>query len=177
MKALTFECVISYSNVSIYVLSRKYTLVDTCISIYKHKLPMSYNEASWSYKQVHGIVVCYTVWHCTYTCNSWSPFWVNTCLRYIPANWSEGCIVPLNNKGDTDDVCNNRGITLLSTFGKPFTKVLNDRLNVWAEKYHVYIEAQACFRQHMGTVDNSFVFHGLITHIYLKTRKHYTLHL
>jgi len=23
-----------------------------------------------------------------------------------------------------------------------FTKVLNDRLNVWAEKCHVYIEAQ-----------------------------------
>ena len=73
--------------------------------------------------------------------------------------------MPLNNKGDTDDVCNNRGITLLSTFGKLFTKVLNDRLNVWAEKYHVYIEAQAGFRQHMDTVDNMFVFHGLITHI------------
>ena len=63
------------------------------------------------------------------------------------------------------------------TFGKLFTKVLNDRLNVWAEKYHVYIEAQAGFRQHMGTVDNNFVFNGLITHIYLITRKHYTLHL
>jgi len=43
-------------------------------------------------------------------------------------------------------VCNYRGITLLSTFGKPFTKFLNDRLNVWAEKYHVYIEAQVGFR-------------------------------
>jgi len=33
-------------------------------------------------------------------------------------------------------------------------KVLNDRLNVWAEKYHVYIEAHAGVGQHMGTVDN-----------------------
>jgi len=45
---------------------------------------------------------------------------------------------------------------MLSTFGKIFTKVLNDRLNVWAEMYHVYIEAQAGFRQHMGTVDVDF---------------------
>jgi len=40
-------------------------------------------------------------------------------------------------KGDTDDVGNYRGITLLSTVGKLFTKVLNYRLNVWAETYHV----------------------------------------
>jgi len=50
-------------------------------------------------------------------------------------------------------------------------KVLNDRLNVWAKRYHVYIEAQAGFRQHLGTVDNNFVFYGPITHL------HYTLHL
>ena len=38
-------------------------------------------------------------------------------LRYFPADWSEGFIVPLHKKGDTDDVCNYRGITLLSTYG------------------------------------------------------------
>ena len=53
-------------------------------------------------------------------------------LRYFPADWSEGFIVPLHKKGIlmmfvTIDVCNYRGITLLSNFGKPFTKVLNDR--------------------------------------------------
>jgi len=48
-------------------------------------------------------------------------------LRYFLADWSEGFIVSLHKKGDTDDVCNYRGITLLSTFGKLFTKVLNDR--------------------------------------------------
>jgi len=77
-------------------------------------------------------------------------------LRYFPADWSEGFIVPLHKKGDTDDVGNYRGITLLSTFGKLFSEVLNDRLHVWAEKYHVYIETHAGFRQHMGTVNNMF---------------------
>ena len=46
--------------------------------------------------------------------------------------------------------------TLVSTFGQLFTKVLTDRLNVLAEKYHVYIEAQAGFRQHIGAVDDIF---------------------
>jgi hypothetical protein len=60
---------------------------------------------------------------------------------------------------------NYRGITLLSTMGKLFTKVLNNRLTYWAENYNVYIEAQAGFRKNMGTVDNIFVLHGVINHV------------
>ena len=59
---------------------------------------------------------------------------------------------------------NYRGITLLSTFGKLFTRILNNRLNEWAETYHVYIEAQSGFRRQLGTIDNVFVLHGLIKH-------------
>ena len=33
-------------------------------------------------------------------------------LRYFPADWSEGFIVPLHKKADTDDVGNYRGIIL-----------------------------------------------------------------
>ena len=60
---------------------------------------------------------------------------------------------------------NYRGITLFSTLGKLFTKILNSRLTDWAENYGVYVEAQAGFRSKMGTIDNIFVLHGLITHI------------
>ena len=63
----------------------------------------------------------------------------------------------------------------ISTFGKLFTKVLNDRLNVWVEKYHVYIEAQAGFRQHMGNVDTICVCHGLITHLLNNKKTLYTV--
>ena len=49
--------------------------------------------------------------------------------------------------------------------GKLFTRVLNTRLTGWAENYQVYIEAQAGFRSNMGTTDNIFVLHGLITHL------------
>lgn len=57
-----------------------------------------------------------------------------------------------------------REITLLSILGKLFTRILNNRLNKWAENYNVYVEAQAGFREHMGAVDNIFVLDGLITH-------------
>jgi len=86
-------------------------------------------------------------------------------LGYFPDSWSEGYIVPLHKKGSVNEVNNYRGITLLSTLGKLFTRVLNNRLGEWAENYSVYIEAQAGFRANMGTTDNIFVLHGLVNHM------------
>ena len=67
-------------------------------------------------------------------------------VSYFPDSWSEGFIVPLHKKGSKYEVENYGGITLLSTIGKVFTRILNNRLDGWAEKYHIYIEAQAGFR-------------------------------
>ena len=78
---------------------------------------------------------------------------------YFPQEWTEGHIVPIFKKGDVNEVSNYRVITLHSTIGKLFTRVLNDRLNSWAENYSIYIEAQAGFRKHMTTVDNIFLPH------------------
>ena len=57
---------------------------------------------------------------------------------------------------------NYRGITLLTVFGKLFSRVLNNRLDNWAEEYNVYIQAQAGFRARLSTVDNIFVLHGVV---------------
>ena len=92
---------------------------------------------------------------------------------YFPSKWTEGFIVPLHKKGDVNLVENYRGITLLSTLGKLFSRILNNRLVEWAEEYSVYVEAQAGFRKHMGTVDNVFVLHGLITHLLNENKKLY----
>ena len=83
---------------------------------------------------------------------------------HFPTAWSEGLIVPLHKKGDVNSVENYRGITLLSTLGKLFTRVLNNRLTWWAEAYGVYIEAQAGFRPKYSTIDNLFNFDGVISH-------------
>ena len=84
-------------------------------------------------------------------------------IGHFPEAWSEGHVIPLHKKGSINNVENYRGITLLSTLGKLFTRVLNNRLTLWAESYGVYVEAQAGFRSNMSTVDNIFVLHGLIS--------------
>ena len=60
---------------------------------------------------------------------------------------------------------NYRGITLLSAFGKLFTRLSNNHLTSWAKNYAVLIEAQAGFREHMCTADYIYVVHGLMTHL------------
>ena len=85
-------------------------------------------------------------------------------MGYFPKEWSEGFIIPLHKKGSINEAENYRGITLLSALGKLFSRMINNRLSEWAEHYYVLIEAQAGFRPGMGTVDNIFVLHGLITH-------------
>ena len=71
-------------------------------------------------------------------------------IGYFPESWSEGYIIPIFKKGDKEEPSNYRGITLLSTVGKLFTRILNNRLNEWAEEYNVYVEAQAGFRRKHG---------------------------
>ena len=90
---------------------------------------------------------------------------------HFPEVWSEGYVVPIHKKGKLDDVNNFRGTTLLSTLGKLFTRVLNDRLTTWAEEYYVYIEAQAVFRANISTTDNVFVLHCIINHMLRSNKK------
>lgn len=90
---------------------------------------------------------------------------------YFPDDWSVGEVIPLHKKGDKNNVDNYRGITLLSNLGKLFTRILNNRLTIWAENYSIYIEAQAGFRENMCTSDNIFVLHGLITHFLNNNKK------
>ena len=94
-------------------------------------------------------------------------------MGYFPETWSDGYVIPLHKKGSINDVNNYRGITLLSTLGKLFTRLINNRLSDWAENYSVLIEAQAGFRPDMGTVDNIFVLHGLISHFLNRGKKLY----
>ena len=94
-------------------------------------------------------------------------------IGYFPENWSDGFIIPVFKKGDKNEVSNYRGITLLSTVGKLFTRILNNRLNDWADQYNVYVEAQAGFRKNMGTVDNIFILNCLITHCLNKNERLY----
>ena len=85
-------------------------------------------------------------------------------IGYFPERWAEGHIIPIFKKGNRNEASNYRGITLLSIIGKLFTRILNNRLNTWADKYSIYVEAQAGFRKGMSTTDNIFTLNNLITH-------------
>ena len=86
----------------------------------------------------------------------------------FPTSWSEGIIIPIHKKGSRDKVDNYRGITLLSTLGKLFTRVLKNRLIFWSDTYSVLIDAQGGFR---STVDSIFILHGLINNCLNSSKK------
>jgi len=90
--------------------------------------------------------------------NHYNNIYINFLINYLNKDifliHGQTATLPLHKTGDQDDPGNYRGITLLSTLGKLFTKVLNNRLNSWAEIYNVYIDAQSRFREHMSTINN-----------------------
>ena len=92
---------------------------------------------------------------------------------YFPESWSEGLILPLNNKGSVGSVENYRGINLLSVISKLFTRILNNRLSHWAEYNYVYIEAQGGFRSKMGTIDSIIVLDNVINWFISNKKKLY----
>ncbi|CAB1099598.1 unnamed protein product [Ectocarpus sp. CCAP 1310/34] len=82
---------------------------------------------------------------------------VNECMK-----WREGVVVNLFKKGDKTDPGNCRGITLLTTVGKVFCKLLNDRIVGVLEKEHSISEGQAGFRKKRGCVDHVFTVGRII---------------
>ena len=66
-------------------------------------------------------------------------------------------IILIYKSRDMSDVNNFRGITLLSTLGKLFTKVLNNRFTFWAHTYDIISDSQAGFPKGRGTIDNIFI--------------------
>jgi hypothetical protein len=81
----------------------------------------------------------------------------------VPEVWSVGVICPIyKGKGNTRDVDNYRGITILSCLGKLFTSVLNGRINGFLEENNLLGQEQAGFRSGYSTTDHVFSLHCLV---------------
>ena len=83
----------------------------------------------------------------------------------------------MHKKGFVYDPNNFRGISLINTVCKIFTKyILVTRLDKWTEKFNVIHESQAGFRRNYSTIDNIFTLHALVQKYLNKKRgRFYTL--
>ena len=63
---------------------------------------------------------------------------------FYPTSWTEGAIIPIHTKGPTNDVNNDRGITIVSCFSKLFR---------FCSQNDVISDAQFGFRKGRSTVD------------------------
>ena len=80
----------------------------------------------------------------------------------FPEEWSKAIICPIHKKESTHEPKNYRGISLLCTMSKIFTKILNARLNSWAEEENIRHKEQAGFRKGYSTADQVFNWQCLI---------------
>lgn len=79
-------------------------------------------------------------------------------LEYFPKIWATGKKTPVFKKGDNTDPNNYRGITILSCLCKLFTKVMNERLNRWAEEEKILTDTQYGFRKKIGEQQIVFLY-------------------
>ena len=86
----------------------------------------------------------------------------------VPAEWRDAILVPIPKKGDLLQCDNWRGISLLDTMGKLFTKVIQVRLQKVAEE--VLPDSQCGFRRNRGCVDMIYYARQLME----KTKVHNT---
>lgn len=78
----------------------------------------------------------------------------------IPSKWKESIVIPLHKKGDKMQCNNYRGISLLPTAYKIYTRVVYWRLLQYAEE--IIGEYQSGFRPGRSTIDQVFVIRRLM---------------
>jgi hypothetical protein len=96
-------------------------------------------------------------------------------LGVYPSTWAKSVVIPLyKGKGSLLDPGNYRGISLLCSISKVFTRILNNRLTRWLMEHNQIVEEQAGFRKGYSTIDNCFILETLIeTRLAVKGQKLY----
>ena len=88
----------------------------------------------------------------------------------VPKEWCYSIITPIHKKGSLSNPNNYRGISLIDCICKIFVTILITRLSNWCDECNIIDEAQAGFRKHYSTIDNSFILMSL-TQKYLSKKK------
>lgn len=114
-----------------------------------------------------------------------SPLWLDLILSLfnvildsetLPKAWSKAVLILFYKKGDTKNPLNYRGIALINTIAKIFTKILCLRLVNWLNTRCILSETQSGFRAGRSCADNVFVLQSAIhCHLRLKKRNVFAL--
>ena len=91
----------------------------------------------------------------------------------FPSEWSKAYIIPVYKKGDKNECCNYRPISLTSLLSKVYTSTLNKRLTLYSDLVGILPEEQAGFREGYSTIDHVFSLYAMIFKQFSKNQKLY----
>lgn len=91
----------------------------------------------------------------------------------MPKDWEEAIIVPLHKKGDKQEPSNYRGISLLNTTYKIFSKILLKRLEIYTNE--IIEDRQAGFMKNRSTTDQIFILRQAISKYWEFNKQFYGL--
>ena len=74
-----------------------------------------------------------------------------------PTQWAVSMLTLLYKGGNSADLNNFRDISILSSFGKMFDIILNNRFKKWEDEHEILCPEQAGFRSGFSTCDNIHV--------------------
>ena len=87
-----------------------------------------------------------------------------------PSMWCEAILCPIYKQGDKSVEKNYRGISLLNSMSKIFTKIMLDRLTEWAYVNEKEQEEQAAYKTGYSTIDHIFTMQAIVQQ-YLTKKK------
>ena len=76
--------------------------------------------------------------------------------------WKESWVSPIFKRGNRNDVNSYRCINLSSCLEKMLTRILNERLHAWIEKYDILHPSQIGFRKDNSTLDSVWILKEII---------------
>jgi hypothetical protein len=98
-------------------------------------------------------------------------FYQTEIKNIFPSEWKTTIICPIyKGRGYIDEPGHNRGISLLSVFGKMFSGILTGKLRDWLMNREVLSTIQAGFVRGKRTLDNVFIIKTIVDK-YLRERR------
>lgn len=79
-----------------------------------------------------------------------------------PRAFKEAILFPIFKKGQRDCPSNYRGIALLNVVGKIFTKILQERLGIFAERKGLLSKCQAAYRRGRSAMEHIYTMDGIV---------------